>query len=504
MKFFYPPKKIHLLADVFILLITYFIVLSWIPLTTNTPFKKYFPTFFVFTIAWLVISYLFKRYKPFNKFNYFKRVLSLFYTSTLLFFVFLFLLHFFFKPYSGYVLLLVVTTVFVVNYLFVTLYYAYRYAVEYNDITTEYIPRTKIEVKPAVPLDDDSYNQVCEVIKNHSPKAVLDFLDSNVDVRSGNTRIFLGSENENLKMYPNYQYSTIVQLERLNNMRGINSKLSIVNEKLPDNGIFICCFESKSTWKKQILTKYPWGINYVIYTLCFIYKRVLPKIFLTRKFYYFISRGKNRIFTKTEVLGRLYCFGFEVIKQKKIKKLTYVVARRIKEPEKIHKRIYGPLIRLKRYGKQGKLFEVYKMRTMHPYSEFLQAYIHEHNSLKKGGKFNKDIRITTLGNFMRKYWLDELPMFINLIKGEMKLVGVRPLSKHYFSLYSKELQELRIQHKPGLLPPFYADMPVTLEEIQQSELNYLNACDAHGTFKTDTRYFFKIVTNIVIKKARSA
>jgi len=86
----------------------------------------------------------------------------------------------------------------------------------------------------------------------------------------------------------------------------------------------------------------------------------------------------------------------------------------------------------------------------------------------------------------------------------MKLVGVRPLSEHYFSLYSKELQELRIKHKPGLLPPFYADMPKTLEDIEESEIRYLERCEKNGTFITDVRYFFLILKNILFKKARSA
>jgi lipopolysaccharide/colanic/teichoic acid biosynthesis glycosyltransferase len=152
---------------------------------------------------------------------------------------------------------------------------------------------------------------------------------------------------------------------------------------------------------------------------------------------------------------------------------------------------------------KGKPIKVYKMRTMHPYSEYLQAYIHDKNNLKAGGKFYKDIRITSIGHIMRKYWIDELPMFLNLFKGEMKLVGVRPLSVHYFNLYSKELQEKRIKHKPGLLPPFYADLPQTLDEIQESEMKYLLACEEKGVFITDIRYLFLIIKNIVFNKARS-
>ena len=104
---------------------------------------------------------------------------------------------------------------------------------------------------------------------------------------------------------------------------------------------------------------------------------------------------------------------------------------------------------------------------------------------------------------MRRYWLDELPMLVNLLKGEMKLVGIRPLSRQYFSLYSPQLQEQRVRHRPGLLPPFYVDMPKTLEEIQASEKKYLDQCEQKGTFMTDIRYLFVILFNIMFKKVRS-
>jgi len=93
-------------------------------------------------------------------------------------------------------------------------------------------------------------------------------------------------------------------------------------------------------------------------------------------------------------------------------------------------------------------------------------------------------------------------MFINFFKGNMKLVGVRPLSRHYFELYSKDLQERRIKYKPGLIPPFYADMPSDLTAIQKSETRYLDQFDKHP-FLTDFKYFWKSIWNILFKHARS-
>jgi lipopolysaccharide/colanic/teichoic acid biosynthesis glycosyltransferase len=153
-------------------------------------------------------------------------------------------------------------------------------------------------------------------------------------------------------------------------------------------------------------------------------------------------------------------------------------------------------------GKNGKIIYVYKMRTMHPYSEYLQDYIYKTNDLEAGGKFKNDFRVSTTGRIMRKLWLDELPMLINLLRGDLKLVGVRPLSRHYFELYSDELKAKRIKTRPGLVPPFYADMPKTLEEIQASENKYLDAY-LRRPFLTDWRYFWKAFYNIVVKKARS-
>lgn len=501
----YKPSYIYFVIDIVTLLLGFYVVLDWFPLTTHTPFNKYSLPSLYYLLTWLGCSYALQRYKPLKKQTYFGAVLKLFYATLFVFAVYGLLIYYFYKPYSGFVLLTVCSGVFIIDYLLLSLYFAYKFAVEYNDIEIKpYQKRVNAMLKPSVTLDEDSYKHLTSTIKAHSGEDVLEFLGQHVDFLSGNTLVYSTTEPENLDMMPNYQYSAIVQLERLNFMRNVNRRLYIINEKLPDEGIFVCCFESKSTRKKRILHKYPVGINHLVYFVDYLFKRVMPKIFLTRGLYYFITGGKNRIFSKTEVLGRLYCFGFKVVREKKIGKLTYIFAQREKDPEPGQTKIYGPLIRLRRYGKNGRPFEVYKMRTMHPYSEYLQRYIYERNSLKDGGKFKRDIRVTNMGSMMRKYWLDELPMILNLLKGEMKLVGVRPLSAHYFSLYSKELQEKRIKYKPGLLPPFYADMPRTLDEIQESEMKYLLKCEEHGVIITDVRYLFLILKNILVKRARSA
>jgi lipopolysaccharide/colanic/teichoic acid biosynthesis glycosyltransferase len=237
--------------------------------------------------------------------------------------------------------------------------------------------------------------------------------------------------------------------------------------------------------------------------LDFIIKRVFPKFNLTKRLYFFLTRGENRVISKAETLGRLYSCGFEIKNEKNINGWLYVVAKKIRAPFLDSKPTYGPLIRLRRIGKNGKMINVYKLRTMHPFAEYLQQYIYELSDLQDGGKFKDDFRITTAGKIFRKFWLDELPMFINYFRGELKLVGVRPLSEQYYSLYSKELKEKRTKVKPGLIPPYYVDMPKTLDDIQSSELKYLDLYSKQP-LRTDWKYFWKAMWNIMFKNARSA
>ena len=160
------------------------------------------------------------------------------------------------------------------------------------------------------------------------------------------------------------------------------------------------------------------------------------------------------------------------------------------------------IIALPRVGKDGRTIYVYKFRTMIPGAQHLQSIVYATCGLDTCGKFRNDPRVTPLGKFLRKFWIDELPMIVNILKGDIRLFGVRPLSHHYFSLYDEDVKKRRIQYKPGLIPPYYADMPNGLQEIQQSELRYFNAWD-NNPVGTDVRYVVRIIYNIVIKAVRS-
>jgi len=290
---------------------------------------------------------------------------------------------------------------------------------------------------------------------------------------------------------------------RLNDTPYPNRYLSNINQSLEIGDKVLVFFESKDSRKKRILNKYPSFISIPYYLLDFILKRVFPKLKLTYGITQWLTKGRNKVISLPECLGRLHAMGFTIVDQYDQGYHTYIEAKKSSEPlADPNKETYGVYIRLNRIGKNGKIIKVLKLRTMHPFSEFIQGYVFDKNALAKGGKLKDDFRITSWGKILRKFWIDELPMMSNLFKGEMKLVGIRPLSPHFFSLYPADVQMLRVQVTPGLIPPFYADMPNTLEEIVESERRYIQA-SLKSPFKTDFIYFCKAMRNILFRKARS-
>lgn len=93
-----------------------------------------------------------------------------------------------------------------------------------------------------------------------------------------------------------------------------------------------------------------------------------------------------------------------------------------------------------RMGKSGKHFKIFKLRTMIPGAEEL------------GGPSTAadDPRLTKLGKFLKKYQLDELPQLINVIKGEMSLVGPRPEVPLYVNMMREEEKKIILSVRPGI------------------------------------------------------
>jgi len=169
----------------------------------------------------------------------------------------------------------------------------------------------------------------------------------------------------------------------------------------------------------------------------------------------------------------------------------------------LKKRKYSWFIKLPRTGKNGKIFYVYKFRTMQPYAEYIQSLVVEKNGLNDNGTIKDDFRITKVGKFLRKYWIDELPMLVNFVKGDLKLMGVRPLSDTMLAKYPQDFVKIRNMYKPGLIPPYYIDNPDSFEGLIESEKRYLAEYNKKG-FITDIKYFFLFLRAIFLRGVRSS
>jgi exopolysaccharide biosynthesis polyprenyl glycosylphosphotransferase len=96
-------------------------------------------------------------------------------------------------------------------------------------------------------------------------------------------------------------------------------------------------------------------------------------------------------------------------------------------------------------------FRMYKFRTMFDRAEEMQAQIEEFNESGAGlFKMKKDPRVTPVGRWLRRFSLDELPQFINIVRGEMSFVGPRPLPRRDFENYYEEWHYSRHSGMPGV------------------------------------------------------
>ena len=143
------------------------------------------------------------------------------------------------------------------------------------------------------------------------------------------------------------------------------------------------------------------------------------------------------------------------------------------------------IFRQKRPGKNEKVFTMYKFRTM------------SNKKDKDGNLLPNELRITKFGSFLRKTSLDEIPEFINILKGDMSFVGPRPLRVDYLPLYNKE-QRHRHDIRPGLtgLAQVSGRNNITWKEKLNYDLKYID----NITFIEDIKIILKTVIKVFNKE----
>jgi exopolysaccharide biosynthesis polyprenyl glycosylphosphotransferase len=144
----------------------------------------------------------------------------------------------------------------------------------------------------------------------------------------------------------------------------------------------------------------------------------------------------------------------------------------------------GPpiLFRQRRAGKDGKPFTMLKFRTMVPGAEEQLRELVDLEKLDEPAfKIADDPRVTRAGRLLRRFSLDELPQFVNVVRGDMSLVGPRPEEEAVVALYD-ERQRIRLAVKPGMTGPMqvYGRADLTFEERLAMERDYLDNISVAG------------------------
>ncbi|HJA23838.1 MAG TPA: sugar transferase [Candidatus Limosilactobacillus intestinavium] len=148
----------------------------------------------------------------------------------------------------------------------------------------------------------------------------------------------------------------------------------------------------------------------------------------------------------------------------------------------------GPLFfKQTRIGKNGRPFKIYKFRSMivnadeilHANSELYQKYVDNNYKLEP----EEDPRVTKLGHWLRKTSIDEIPQFINILRGEMSIIGPRPVVKEELVEYGDRVDKF-LSVKPGAMGLWQAS--------GRSNIGYPERCDLELSYVDHASYWFDI------------
>lgn len=145
----------------------------------------------------------------------------------------------------------------------------------------------------------------------------------------------------------------------------------------------------------------------------------------------------------------------------------------------------GVFFTQERPGKDGKIFKVIKFKTMTDERD------------EEGNLLPDAQRLTKVGKFVRSTSIDELPQLINVLKGDMALIGPRPLRVHYLPLYSPE-QARRHEVRPGISgwAQCHGRNAISWTEKFKLDVWYVDHC----TLWTDIKIIFITIKNVLLRK----
>lgn len=351
------------------------------------------------------------------------------------------------------------------------------------------------------PIDKQA---VISQIRSGLDNRIAEFIEKNLpDFQGGNGNVLLVDDvttvNDRSKSTP---VGLLVGRTRINNVRHLNKFLLLCVKGIAMRGYLVVRYMPLENVARSLKDRYAGLFYWPVSILHFVWHQVLPKIPWLNVLCLTMAKRRNRVLSKAEVWGRLSYYGMHVIAESRGDGERYLIAQRVALPVQNKRPSYYLIVGLEKVGLDDKIIRMHKIRTMFPYSEFLQKRICEEHGLTSTGKVANDFRLTRFGKFLRKYWLDELPQIFDWLRGDVKLVGMRATSRHFLSLYPKEFMDLYVQIKPGLISPIFDESTDGFDQIAEVELTYLQRY-WDQPFRTDVLYFFRTFSDIVFKGIRS-
>lgn len=178
--------------------------------------------------------------------------------------------------------------------------------------------------------------------------------------------------------------------------------------------------------------------------------------------------------------------------------ITIIILNKLLHPK--HKVFYTQL----RVGKDNKPFELYKFRTMidaPPHAKD-DDKLAQYANIFQLTKVENSKMITPFGAVLRKFYLDELPQLFNILKGDMALIGPRPIEPYHINLWReqypefKNLLRIRCSARPGASGPWQIDnmkFDLTDREIIQRDIDYIR----NSSLGYDLRLLFRTAFRVV-------
>ena len=159
----------------------------------------------------------------------------------------------------------------------------------------------------------------------------------------------------------------------------------------------------------------------------------------------------------------------------------------------------GPVLFVqKRLGLNKRLFNIYKFRTMREDAEQMQAELDQLNELDGPAfKMKNDPRITPLGKWLRKTSIDELPQLFNVLKGDMSLVGPRPLPVRDFNGFESDIHRRRFSVKPGItcLWQISGRSNIGFDQWMELDMNYID----QWSLRLDLKILWKTIPAVLTR-----